>query len=102
MDFHWIIGQGGERKRGPSCRAPMIGHYSDFVSRISRSPKQLALTRVSGNTDLLLLEVSQAMERRPLVVLHQSSPTRWQWDVEKWEDRGTDRKRKGLRKKLPS
>lgn len=40
MDFHWIIGQGGERKRGPPCRAPMIGHYSDFVSRISRSPSK--------------------------------------------------------------
>lgn len=57
MDFHWIIGQEGERKKGPPCRAPMIGHYSDFVSRISRSPKQLPLLRVSGHTDLLLLEV---------------------------------------------
>lgn len=57
MDFHWIIGQGGERTRGPPCHAPMIGHYSDFVSRISRSPKQLLLISVSGNTDLLPLEV---------------------------------------------
>lgn len=35
-----------------------------------------------------------------MVMLHRPSPTRWHWDVGKWEDRWTDRKRNGLRKKL--
>lgn len=72
MDCHWTIGQGGERKRGPSCHALcQLPGLATVLTLFLEYPEvqNSSLRSGSGATSTYCPEkFLQAMERRPPMV----------------------------------